>query len=103
MAQNLLDQAQNIMDRFDFERVHKAMVALNWSWRGEGVPSIDQLKATALQLMDYADLGYDCLIHKEFGYSTATGGFEARVETFTNAPPRLSLAFIVEHREGSVF
>lgn len=104
-APSLFFQGQDIMERFDFNRVHIAMQALNWGWRGDGVPSIPQLKATAQQLLDYAILGYDGLDAeaRKFGYTTATGGFEARVETFTKAPPRLSLIFAVEDREGRVF
>jgi hypothetical protein len=105
MPQTLFEQAQDIMERFNFERVQRTMYALNWGWRGNGVPDLAQMKATGLQLLDYAILGYEGLDAeaKKFGYSTATGGFEARVETFSNAAPRLSLMFIVEEREGSIF
>lgn len=49
MSQELID---NILDEFDFERVHKAMVALNWQWHNtDGVPTIGDLRRTARDLL----------------------------------------------------
>lgn len=49
MSQELIDK---IMDEFNFERVHKAMVALNWEWSGsDGVPTIGELRRQARQLL----------------------------------------------------
>jgi len=104
----LREQLPQIMDRFDFARVQRAMVALNWRWatvRDGGTPDIERLKSTAYQLLDYAITGFEGLDAegRKYGYSTATGGFEARVESFSKAEPRLELLFYVEHREGQNF
>lgn len=62
---------EEIMHVFDFEKVHKAMTALNWTWRGEGVPDIPELKAQAIMLMREA-WNRKC--------SIGTGGFMAEYE-----------------------
>lgn len=60
---------------YDFERVHKAMEALNWKWSSaDGVPSIDELKEQAVDLL------IRCFQHSEKNkedWIAATGGFEA--------------------------
>ena len=48
---NLCDQAEDIMRRFKFESVQRAMEALNWRWFDAGVPSIERLRGTADQLL----------------------------------------------------
>jgi len=42
-----VDAIEEIMDNFDFEKVHKVMTYLNWEWHHEGVPEISKLKRTA--------------------------------------------------------
>lgn len=60
---------------YDFERVHKAMEALNWKWSSaDGAPSIDELKEQAVDLL------IRCFQHSEKNkedWFAATGGFEA--------------------------
>lgn len=47
-----------ILDNFDFESVHKAMIALEWNWYlgmgGEGIPSVGALKKAARELLSEA-------------------------------------------------
>lgn len=47
-----------ILDNFDFEMVHKAMIALEWNWYmgicGEGIPSVGALKKVARELLSDA-------------------------------------------------
>ena len=57
-----------IMDWFDFERVHDVMSYLNWEWRDNGVSSIQEMKQTARKLLKEA------IMEKVI---TATGGFYA--------------------------
>lgn len=60
---------------YDFERVHKVMETLNWTWASaDGVPSVDELKEEAVDLLircfqQSEKNKKDCLM--------ATGGFEA--------------------------
>jgi len=42
----------SILDNFDFERVHKAMTALDWEWAStDGVPEIPDLRQKARELL----------------------------------------------------
>ena len=60
---------------YDFERVHKVMETLNWTWASSGgVPSVDELKEQAVDLLikcfqQSEKNKEDCIM--------ATGGFEA--------------------------
>lgn len=67
------DKIDEIMDNFDFEKVHKTMDVLEWTWAGEGVPEVPSLRARARQLLKEA-----CFIENKSNYSMcSTGGFEA--------------------------
>lgn len=74
-----------IMDNFDFNRVQRAMVALDWKWvDGDGhkyaIPSIERLKSRA----------YELLIDVIDSQMISCGGFVAR-----NTDGHLSLEFVV--------
>ena len=73
-----IESEKNLMLRlvyYDFERVHKVMETLNWTWASSGgVPSVDELKEQAVDLLiecfqQTEKNKKDCLM--------ATGGFEA--------------------------
>ena len=78
-----LDKMINeIMDEFNFARVHKAMVALDWKWASSKsyIPSMDDLRETAERLLRGAAesrLGDYKGEHWELGIINATGGFQA--------------------------
>jgi hypothetical protein len=65
---------QKIVENFDFETVHKVMVALNWKW-GEGndahIPSIDELRESATNYLKQTKKA------KSKHYSVGSGGFVA--------------------------
>lgn len=69
-AQQRLD---SIMDWFDFEEVHKAMIALDWKWlesSGTRVPEIYRLKGEVRRLF------WECFNDTEQGLITIScGGF----------------------------
>ena len=66
---------ENILDNFDFETVHKAMKALEWTWHfTEGVPEIPDLRKEARRLLK------DVAKRKEDKFFTSTGGFEVYKE-----------------------
>lgn len=52
------EKISDILDNFDFERVHKAMIALEWNWYlgmgGEGIPSVGALQKAARELLSEA-------------------------------------------------
>jgi hypothetical protein len=80
-----------VIDKFNFERVHITMTALDWKWRPtvngpQAVPSISKLKERARYLLR------ESINHKVIG----SGGFEA---TYTpkvdNDPEYFYLKFIL--------
>lgn len=87
----------NIINDFDFERVLKVMTVLNWKY-GNTIITIGVLRNTAFELLNSAIELYDKQSDegKKYGVFCATGGFEARVETFMNGRAALSLSFLVE-------
>jgi hypothetical protein len=92
-ASELYSQADKILENFNFERVHDHMKYTKWSWYngdGEyGVPSVEQLKQTANQLLlGVISNGEEVGMH-------ATGGLQA-----IKFPWGLTLNFIYEHSEG---
>jgi hypothetical protein len=66
------DVINSIMNNFDFKKVHKTMICLNWRWAGVGgrTPNLDEIKQTAKRLLNNVS-------DKEPGYSIRTGGFTA--------------------------
>lgn len=84
----LIDQ---VIDDFNFERVHIAMTALDWQWQttesnGMAIPSIARLKAMARVLLNGS---------VKSG-TTGSGGLEARyVASEGNAPEYFILKFVV--------
>ena len=69
------DQIDYIMDKFNFERVHVAMTAVDWKWVDYSdmsklsVPSIARLREAARRLLNSAADGQ---------ITTASGGFQAK-------------------------
>ena len=67
-----------IVDQFNWERVHKAMTALDWKWSEEryhSVPTIGALFRCAVDLLHHA---YDGAEKEKEDYMAGTGGFYAR-------------------------
>lgn len=69
----------NIMDYFDFDKVLKTMIALDWKWVKEAhksiddleIPSIERIRREARRLLIRAI---------EIKDSTSTGGFQAEYD-----------------------
>ena len=80
----------NIMDYFNFDKVLKTMIALDWKWVKEDhksiddleIPSIERIRKTARKALMRAI---------EIKDSTSTGGFQAEYNYGS-----LSLQFVVE-------
>lgn len=97
ITQGQMNAIENILDRFNFERVHYCMKALDWKWRqADGtisVPTIEELKTKA---------GY--LLVKSIKETViATGGFEATYlkDTEDNIE-NFSLAFLLSWWDETV-
>jgi hypothetical protein len=75
----------NIMDWFDFERVHKTMRSLRWEWLGtvEGIPCLGEIKERARGLLTDS-------IEQET--SVGSGGFQV---TYIPVEGFLKLEFVV--------
>lgn len=82
---------REILKNTDFNKIHTAMVALNWEWVPVGAaPTTKQLKETAVQLLlEVAD--------KKPGDFISTGGFKA-----TRVKKGLALAFQLEEWDTSM-
>ena len=84
----LLEQLNNIMERFDFEKVHAYMKLTNWKWIDE-VPSVNKLRTTAEKLL------YDVIVSDSPTTTSGTGGFTASKFTWG-----IELAFSIEVRKS---
>ena len=75
MATN--DPIENILDRFEFEKVYAVMRFLGWKWvqnDGMDYPSVKQMRARAKYLLNKA---YDESMNNDEDETISTGGFEA--------------------------
>lgn len=94
---NLWQQQCKIMDRFNFEKVQRTMLALGWRWRGED-PTLEQIKGTAEMLINHVTRAIEEGWESPF-LSTSTGGFKASGHLI-NGNWILSLEFIVAQEDG---
>ena len=78
-----------IIKDFNFEKVHQAMLAVNWYWSStNAVPSVDNLVLCAQELLQDVS-------KMEVGYSIGTGGFKATKTKDTDDGEGLQLEFIL--------
>ena len=91
---NRSEAINDIVEHFNWDRVHKAMIALNWTWHDSGgeAPSLGALFKCAIDLLHRAYDGAE--MHRE-DYMVATGGFRAQayVDSDTKEIIELKLAF----------
>jgi hypothetical protein len=69
----LIEQVEDILDEFDFQRVQDTMKALNWTYHdsADKYPTIGELRKMARRLLTYAHTA-----KPSPEWSTACGGFE---------------------------
>lgn len=96
------EQINNIMDCFDFDKVHKAMVALDWKWGMHGgfhIPAQRELRKRAREILRET---FDKLEEAEDSrsFTIETGGFEARATSYDNEDIKLELRFSVSTWEN---
>lgn len=86
----------NVLERFNFEVVHQYMEQTGRTWANfetnrMEVPSVAELKATAKGLLEEAATS------KHVGHGAcATGGFEARADSWDGGATILQLSFKLE-------
>lgn len=88
-----MDEIDDIMDNFDFDRVHDTMEMLGWGWvapdTGDyGIPEISELRKRARGLMKEA------MASSLSSYRIATGGFQVD-KTTEEGEVFLSLSFVL--------
>lgn len=66
------DKLQEILDGFDFDKVHEVMCNLNWGWSGIGIPNKEKMIAHVHHLYDNIK---ERIIKQEYCYC-ASGGFK---------------------------
>lgn len=82
----------NIIERFNFEKVRAYMVINKWTYKGETEsPSIEELKRTAIFLLQR------CYIETGDFSVNATGGFIATKTTF-RGEVNYDLSFSIERK-----
>ena len=87
------EMIQEVMDNFDFEKVHDVMSFLNWTWQDEGVPNIDSITKSAHSLLlDIQKTSKESLCGDYIEISS--GGFIAAFKKGFENP--LSLSFYIE-------
>jgi len=98
------DYIDDIMDCFDFEKVHKAMNALKWWWAStNGVPEMWEIKQSARERIKSAMLG---LSSQQFNngmrtYGSSTGGFTAMATEWDDGCKTVELSFVVSSWDSS--
>ncbi len=80
-----------IMDWFDFSKVHRTMVALEWKWASaeDGIPTEPEIREMARRLME------DSINQK---VSIGTGGFRVH---YNKKDDFISLSFVISEWEES--
>lgn len=91
-------QIRYVINQFDFQKVHTAMTALDWTWwdTKPDVPSISRMQETTKGLLEEAfKLNSPCDTY------VSSGGFKAEVFSLNNGTKRCSLSFIVEESDST--
>lgn len=99
---NRQEQIDEVMDHFDFEKVHKVMTALEWTyWDTDGVPELFRLRRTARKLLNYAMDDAEKTELVSVWYSTGTGGFNVSSRKVETGAIRLKMNFEISSWEVS--
>lgn len=96
--ENITEKIDEVLDKFDFEKVHHVMEFLEWTWGGDEdshIPDIPELRKTARKLLK------DASEIKKGRRCTSTGGFYAEAEYYRKQI-YLRLYFAVEEQETDI-
>jgi hypothetical protein len=106
MSQSLYAAIPIVMNRFNFEQVHKVMTFLNWKWAttsvGYAVPTLNDLMNEAHRQLTMAVDEYYRRDQPPSGMNISSGGFQANVVTFEKGTPQLQLLFYVDESSQGV-
>jgi hypothetical protein len=82
------------LDEFDFDRVHKVMMHLNWTYSDDkDVPTIEHLRKNARR---YLILVATEALKTKSEYITGTGGFRYEAKLYEDGYLWLRMAFEIE-------
>ena len=86
---------REIMEEFDFEKVHKVMLILNWWWADTGKPpTVGELRERAEELLTHTAE----VITGQYGFYSTIGG----LEVYSNSVDKIiKLSFIAAEWEAS--
>ena len=87
-----------VMDLFDYERVHKVMEFLDWKWIDKGIPEIYDLRVESRRLLE--EVANKVIEEGEEYYFVATGGFKAEAWKNDEGKLGLRLNFILKDSEN---
>lgn len=105
--QTIQDQIDYIMDTFDFNKVKKAMDALDWTWASsDGIPEEYELRIQARELLN--STATQVLRTGTNKYMLATGGFKVTYDEgieFAKPWLRINLQFSIDdsNHDGQFF
>ena len=81
------ESIRKVISRFDFQKVHRVMTALDWRWVGTGIPSVRELQSEATRLLQ--NVGGKIK-------SSETGGLKAEYKSDIDGGQELRLYFVAE-------
>lgn len=89
----------HIIDKFDFDKVHRIMTIMDWQWNIDNdyyIPSADEIKSRAIELLNntYSDI----LMDNDLWYDDGSGGLEVLYDPTEDF---LELKFVIEERSFS--
>ena len=94
--QQVEEDIQTIMDKFDWKKVQRTMKALKWEWACYGAPTIVQMQERIRYLLNDAAMYALKSPKKKFEYMTGTGGFEVHARRYKDSDKiYLELKFVV--------
>jgi hypothetical protein len=89
---NADDEIWNVLEGFDWDRVHFTMTQLHWYWVDvEGTPTVSQLRTEARRLLKLSVQGSR---ESNNCFTTSSGGFEVHADV-DDGKINLSLKFVV--------
>ena len=93
MKHDFTVQIEDIMNHFNWERVHCVMVFLDWEWAfaKDGVPTLEEIKICGKQLLNSVAEDFQN-VESEF-FFRGTGGLMARIHVFEDCDPEITLSF----------
>lgn len=94
----LYSQIEDIMERFQFDKVHAVMTFLNWTWARHGVvPTVQELRDEARRQLAEVVSHWIKMGSPAAGASVASGGFRATMNVFESGEASVDLIFYVDH------